>query len=389
MSVSFAKKSFFVVLVVGGVIILGGIGGILIDAYIPSLASSPALNSLGVFKKITDRVTIINKTEQVIIREDDTVEKIVSQPATAVVSIVVFPNENSATKKEVAPTVATTKTGVLLTNDGLIATYSEKPVTAESFQYVVLLFDGTNHKADFFGYDAFTNILYLRLNDGTNTPAIALANSDDARVGKKLIAIGSASVEYQNRLAVGILGNINHTFNLSGKTVSSSEKMEGVFEMDFNTSENFIGGPVVGYNGEMVGLIGSLAIDNIAHTFLVPSNVIHESLDRATNGTLTKRPVFGAYYLPITKTLALQMNLARDYGVLVYSPSGKTGLAILADSSALKAGLQVGDIILSMNGTEITPNSPLSLALSRHNVGDSVELLILRGGEEKKINVQL
>lgn len=385
MSVVSIKKLFFVVFIATCIVIVGGIGGMLTDAYTPNLASLPVLNSFSIFKKMTDRVTIINKTEQVVIREDDSVEKIVSQPATAVVNIVVSPSESNIIKKE----VATTKTGVLLTNDGLIATYSEKPVVAEGFQYSVLLFDGTNHKANFFGYDAFTNILFLRLSDGTNTPAIALANSDDARVGKKLIAIGNAFVEYQNRLAVGILGNINHTFNLSGKTVSSSEKMEGVFEVDFNTLDKFVGGPVVGFNGEMVGLIGSLALDNIVHTFLIPSNVVHESFDRAVAGTIMKRPILGVYYLPITKILALEMNVARDYGALVYSPSGKTGLAILADSSAMKAGLQVGDIIESMNGTEITPNSPLSLLLSRYNSGDTIELLILRGGEEKKINVQL
>ena len=384
MFLKYIKKLFVIVLIVVSIVILGGVGGVLISAYIPNMTSIPALKDFGVFKKLTERVTIINKTEQVVIREDDSVEKIASQPATAVVNIVVSTDDTKVVKTE-----ATTMTGVLLTNDGLIATYSEIPFTGIGFRYEVLLFDGTSHRADFFGYDAFTNLLFLRLNDGTNTPSIAFANSDDARVGKKLIALGNSFAEYQNRLSVGILRNINHTFSLSGKTVSSSEKLEGVFEVDFDVSKDFIGGSVIGFNGEMVGLIGALTIDNVTHIFLIPSNVVRESLSRATEGTLSKRPMLGIYYLSLTKTLALKMKVPRDHGALIYSSSGKTGLALLADSSAMKAGLQVGDIIESMDGTEITPENPLSLLLSRHNSGDAIDLLILRGGEEKKVKVQL
>lgn len=366
------------------ILALGGVGGVLFDRYVvPRLASVPQLSGVDFFKKATERTTIINKTEQVVIREDDTVERIISQPATAVVNIVALENGSKAAKE-----VATT-TGVLLTNDGLVVTYSEKPFGDGDVKYSILLFDGTSHAANFVGYDVLTNLSFFRLADGANTPAIALANSDDARVGKKLIAIGNAFAEYQNRLSVGILGNIDRIFNLSGKTVSSSEKWEGVFEMDLSDPENFVGGPAIGFNGEMVGLIGTLTIDNATHAFLVPSNVVRGSLDRIVDSTLEKRPIFGAYYLPITKALALGQGLSRDRGALIYSPSGKTGLALIADSPAMKAGILAGDIIMSVNGKEINLDNPLPEALSRFNGGDQVELIILRGGEEKKVTVNL
>lgn len=381
----FIKKSLHRALAVAGIFVLGGFGGIVFDRYvIPRLSSVPFLSDLGILQALTERVTIINKTEQVVIREDDSVEKIVSQPATAVVNIVALESADSSAKKEAATT-----TGVLLTNDGLVATYSEKPFGNGDVRYSVILFDGSSHPADFIGYDSLTNLSFFRLSDAVSTPAIALANSDDARVGKKLIAIGNAFAEYQNRLSVGILGNNNRTFNLSGKTVSSSEKWEGVFEMDLDSAENFIGGPVVGWSGEMVGLVGSLAIDNAMRTFLIPSNVVRASLDRAIGGTLAQRPTFGAYYLPLTKTLALAQGLQRDRGALIYSPSGKTGLSLIADSPAMRAGLRVGDIIVSVNGAEISLDAPLPKLLGRFSIGDTIELLIFRNGAELKVPVAL
>jgi serine protease Do len=104
---------------------------------------------------------------------------------------------------------------------------------------------------------------------------------------------------------------------------------------------------------------------------------------------LAKRPALGVYYLSITKTLALEMNLARDHGALIYSPSGKTGLALLVDSKAQKAGLQVGDIITALNGQEVTLDNSLSLLLGHLSVGDALELTFLRGGEEKKVSLTL
>ena len=385
----FLKKCLKYGLIAIAVFVLGGIGGVTFERYaVPRLAGIPELSQTRFFKKATENVTIINKTEQVVIREDDSVERIVSQPATAVVNIV--------TEKSVTPAASTavrqegnTETGVLLTNDGLIVTYHQSAPTDATLRYSVLLFDGTSHKAEYVGRDPLTNLAFFRLLDGVNAPAIALANSDDARTGRKLIAIGNAAGEYQNRLFVGILENIDRTFNLSGKTVASSEKWEGVFDMNLDNPEDFVGGPAIGFNGEMVGLVGEMDLDTAKRSFLIPSNVVRASMDRVIGGKLETRPVLGVYYRSITKAYALSQGLSRDRGALVYSPSGKTGLAVIAGSPADRAGLQYGDIVIAVNGAEINLDNPLARALSRFEKGDTMELTVLRNGEEKKITVQL
>lgn len=395
MATIFIKKVLFFAFLATLVLVLGGIGGVFFErSVMPRLVASEYLSQFDFFAKETERVTVINKTEQVVIREDDSVERIVSQPATAVVNIVAVP----VTEKEVKGNVATlgaaaetvmTTTGVLLTNDGLVVTYSELPLDTIKTKYSILLYDGSIHQAIFVGRDTLTNLSFFRVVDISNTPAIALANSDDARVGRKLIAIGNTFAEYQNRLSVGLLGNINRIFNLSGKTVASSEKWEGVFEMDLMNRDSFVGGPVIGFNGEMVGIIGALTINNALQSFVIPANVVRDSLNHVIAGTLEKRPTLGAYYLPITKALALGRGLPRDRGALIYSRSGSTGLALIADSPAMKAGLLANDIIVSVNGSEVNLDNPLPKLLARFTLGDTITLVILRGGEERTIEVKL
>lgn len=389
------KKAILFVFIALFVLILGGVGGVFFErSVVPRLATSSYFGQFDFFQKAAEHVTVINKTEQIVIREDDSVEKIVSQPATAVINIVALPSQTNDAKGNIATLGAAaeavmTTTGVFLTNDGLVATYSETPFDTTKTKYSILLYDGSIHEALFVGRDTLTNLSFFRVADTANTPAIAFANSDDARVGRKLIAIGNTFAEYQNRLAVGLLGNINRIFNLSGKTVASSEKWESVFEMDLAKPETFVGGPVIGFNGEMVGIVGVLTINNIVQSFIIPANVVRDSLNRVTSGTLEKRPALGAYYLPITKALALGQGLARDRGALIYSRSGSTGLALIADSPAMRSGLLAGDIIQSVNGVEINLDNPLPKLLSRFNIGDTITLIILRSGAEKTVEVKL
>ncbi len=395
MATIFIKKVIFFVFLATLILVLGGIGGVFFErSVMPRLVASEYLSQFDFFAKETERVTVINKTEQVVIREDDSVERIVSQPATAVVNIVAVPvtekevKGNVATLGAAAETVVTT-TGVLLTNDGLVVTYSELPLDTLKTKYSILLYDGSIHEAMFAGRDTLTNLSFFRVVDTSNTPAIAFANSDDARVGRKLIAIGNTFAEYQNRLSVGLLGNVNRIFNLSGKTVASSEKWEGVFEMDLMNRDSFIGGPVIGFNGEMVGIIGALTINNTLQSFVIPANVVRDSLNHAIAGTLEKRPSLGAYYLPITKALSLGRGLPRDRGALIYSRSGSTGLALIADSPAMRAGLLVNDIIVSVNGIEVNLDNPLPKLLARFTLGDTITLVVFRGGTEKTVEVKL
>ncbi|NTW75528.1 MAG: serine protease [Candidatus Moranbacteria bacterium] len=382
------------------VFVVGGLGGVFFrDRVIPSiLASFPSLSRADAFRNFVGNTTVIERKEQLIVREDDSVDAIVSQPATAVVNII------SAVPKGTTGSVfqeGKSRTGVLLTNDGVIVTYADSSSDEGSVTMVpdgssvkdaafhVLLHDGSSHEATFIGNDRLTNLSFFKI-EANNLPAIQFANSDDAAPGKKLVAIGNAYEEYQNRFSIGVLSNRNKLFNLSGKTVASSEKWEGVFETDHADPEVFVGGPAVNFRGEMVGLFGDVELDGKNEYFLLPSNVVRDSLGRVLSRTLSERASLGAYYLTLTKASAVGNGIvSRDRGALIYSPSGKTGLSVLSGSAADVAGLRYGDIVIEVNGKEINLDNPLSVAIGRLSKGESTELLVLRNGSEVKIPVQL
>lgn len=380
------------------VFVVGGTGGIFFrDRLIPSLlASFPSLSRMDAFQNIVGNTTVIERKEQMIVREDDSVDAIVSQPATAVVNIIAaVPKASGAVFQE-----GKSRTGVLLTNDGVIVTYGdpvgEEGGFADSFSrtgsegptFHALLHDGSSHEATFMGYDRLTNLAFFRI-EGNDFPAIPIANSDDSVPGKKLVAIGNAYEEYQNRFSIGVLSNRNKLFNLSGKTVASSEKWEGVFEMDLANPEAYLGGPAVNFRGEMVGLFGDSELDGRETYFLLPSNVVRDSLQLAISGRLSERASLGTYYLTLTKASAAGNGVvSRDRGALVFSPSGKTGLSVLSGSVADRAGLRYGDIVIAVDGVEINLDNPLSVAIGKYSKGDSARLLVLRGDTETTVPVQ-
>ncbi len=375
----FLKKGLFFGVIAIFLFGIGGVGGVVFDTYlIPYLSTTRWFSRVPIVKTASNKTTIIEKTEQVIVQDNDSIERIVSQPSTAVVSVIVSP-KNEIEKGRIY-------TGTLLTNDGMVVAILDAAFLDSN--YTILLQTGESYPARFTGTDSFTGLSFFKI-DAASVPAIALANSDDARTGKRLVAIGISSEPYQNRYASGILEFKDRTFNLAGKTVASSEKLEGVFLVDLKNPIDYVGGPVVQWNGEMVGLLSSVPFDNGRKYFAIPSNVVRDSLNRAIEGRLSDRPTLGVYYVSITKAYAALNNLPREEGAMIYSPSGRTGLSVLAGSPADRADLRMGDIITAVGTDRVTLERPLSVLIGNKKKGDVVALTVLRNGSEQEISVQL
>ncbi|MFC1622937.1 S1C family serine protease [Patescibacteria group bacterium] len=375
------KVSKFIVVVLI-VFLVGGIGGVFFDRYVfPSMSSSSLFANFDFFKKANENVTIINKTEQIVVRDDKPINEIASGAASSVVTVL------SVQDKSVYSSVINSKrgSGVVITSDGVVMTYGDLVFEGDA-KYYVYSRDGQEHEASVIGVDSYSNLVFLKVDD-LGLPAISFANPDDLVVGQKLIAIGSFAYAHQNIFTVGHFEGVNRVSNLSGKTLSYSDRLEGLLETDIVDLSEYIGGPVVNYSGELVGVTGVNEFDEDRYYFQIPADVIKKSINLLIDGELNQRASLGVYYVPLTKINAKVIGVELESGAYVYSASGKQGLAVVYNMPGQKAGIKIGDVIVSVGGSEVNVENPLPEHLSGYKSGDKVEMIVNRKGEEMSLEV--
>lgn len=374
-----AKKTFFWIMI----FIIGGLGGIVADRYFfPYLSSKEFFSKFQFLKRTSEEVTIINKTEQVFIKEENTVNKVTNKTISSLVEILSYQTNARTGLRESKEGV-----GTIITSDGLILT-SDQNIFENEANYKITLSDGTSFDGGFFGLDSFSNLAFLKIN-AANLNAASFANSDDIRAGEKIIAFGTNTGKDFFSVSSGLVKLFDNQFNLSGKTISSSEKLEGVYQTDLSFDENFNGGVITDFASQIVGIIDSIEEDGEVRYFAIPSNKVKIIIDRAIQQELESNPALGVYYVPIDKNYALVNELEKEKGALIYTPSQKSSLAILSNSPAQKAGLRLGDIILRVNDQEIDADNPLSDLLYQHRKGEKINLTIFRNQEEITKEVEL
>ena len=381
------KKTSIIIGAILLVLVLSGTSAIFAErVLLPRLATTKIFSDSAWLKKVTENVTIVQKTENITVREDDSVATVASQSATSVVSIISLPVAQSIRRGQTPP-APQEGAGVILTSDGIIGTH--KDAIIPTAVHKVLTFDGREHQAELLGIDPFTDLAFFKI-EAQDVPSIALANSDDVIAGKKIVAIGRAAEDFNYRYTAGLLAHVNKPRNLNGGAVSSSEKVEGLFEIDFNNIAGFFGAPAIDFNGDMVGLVGRVSVDGVYEPVIIPANHVRDALNHLTaNSNQFARPELGVFYVPLTKAGQLLRDLPRDRGALVFSPSGRQNLAVIAGSPAARAGVQVGDVIIKVDDQDIDLNHPLANVIAEKSAKDTVTLTVLRGERELTLQVQL
>lgn len=376
------KKTFYIILI----ILISGTSAIISDRYLfPRLAATKLFSKYEFLKKSAENVTVINKTEQVYVKEDSSINKIVSQVTPAIVNIVSYSSDGANFRNG---------TGEIVTSDGIIMTYADAIILSGSLKtqslagkYKIMTADGQIYDGELLGVDSWSNLAFIKIH-ASNLPVISFGNSEDYRPGEKIIAIGNDTTEYQNRFNAGVLGGFNPSYNISGQTLSISEKLEGVYLTDFNAERLSVGGPIVDYSGRVVGITGSTIRNNKVEYFEIPCDKVKKILEKVINKNLNTNPVLGVYYVSLNKSYALAHNLSLEKGAMIFSPSGQNGLAIIAGSPAAKSELEINDVITHIDGEEITLNNNLSTILYKYKKGDAAELTVVREGKETKMRVQ-
>lgn len=298
--------------------------------------------------------------------------------------------------KRVAPAVVTVTvesstgrgsgSGVIISNDGYIITNNH--VVDSGRRYFVLFADGTRRQATLVGTDSLNDIAVLKV-DGEVPGVAVIGDSAALQPGETVLAIGSPLGNFRNTVTAGVVSALNRSVPGSG--------MEGLIQTDAAINSGNSGGPLINLKGEVVGIntmvvrnelgFGSSApVEGLG--FAVPSSIFSNVADQIIRTGQVRYPFLGITYLMIDGEVAAQYNLPVQNGAFI-SPGLNGQSAVLPNTAAAQAGLREGDIITAVNGQRLDANTSLRQLLLQYRPGDTVELTILRDGQEQNVTVTL
>ncbi|HAS62869.1 MAG TPA: serine endoprotease DegQ [Vibrio sp.] len=240
----------------------------------------------------------------------------------------------------------------------------------------VKLHDGREYDAELIGGDEMSDIALLKLEEAKNLTQIVLADSDSLRVGDFTVAIGNPFGLGQT-VTSGIVSAL-------GRSGLNLENFENFIQTDAAINSGNSGGALVNLNGELIGINTAILGPNggnVGIGFAIPANMMKNLTEQILEFGEVKRGMLGVQGGEVTSELAEALGYESSKGAFVSQ--------VMPDSAAEKAGLEAGDIIVSVNDKAISSFHELRAKIGTLGAGKEIELGILRDGKEMSFDVVL
>jgi len=262
--------------------------------------------------------------------------------------------------------------GFIINSKGIVVTNNHVISGAED---IVVTVDGDkDYKAKVIGADPLSDIAVLQIESKDNFIPVKFGNSDKARIGDWVIAIGNP-LGLGGTVTSGIISARNRTIGLS--------RYEDYIQTDASINQGNSGGPLFDMNGDVIGINTAILGQggSIGIGFSIPSNSAKKVVDQLIEFGETKRGWLGVRIQTVTEEIANVEKLGKPRGALVASVAEK--------SPSNKAGIKAGDIILEFNGIKINEMKELPIIVAQTEVGKIVNVKIWRNRKEiiKKIKL--
>ncbi len=265
--------------------------------------------------------------------------------------------------------------GFIINEEGHILTNYH---VIEGAQVVKIIFyDGVETEAKVINYDEANDMALLKITDPTITvPAtVVLGNSDELQVGESVVAIGSPlGKEFLGTTTSGIISALDRDVTIDGKTLK-------LLQTDTAINPGNSGGPLINSRGEVIGIntakfggsTGEASIEGIG--FAIPINQAKQKL-----GELSK-PILRIGI----KGRVIDENLSRNLNM----PQGIYVVEVEEFSNAERAGIRPGDVIVKFDGKDIKTFDDVNEIKSKHQVGDTIKVVVSREGKERTLDMVL
>ncbi len=266
-----------------------------------------------------------------------------------------------------------TGTGIIMSEDGYIITNAH--VVSGMTKITVVLMDETEYEATLIGSDTQSDLALLKIDATGLTPA-EFGDSDDLVIGAEVVAIGNPlGMDFAGTVSDGIVSGLNREVEIDGQVMN-------YIQTNASINSGNSGGPLVNSQGQVVGINSAKISSAIAEGmgFSIPINDALPILEELKeNGYISGRPQIGIGGQDIDEDTANYYNV----------PSGVLVQEISENSGAEDAGIQIGDIITAINGTEIASIAELNEIKNELSPGDSIKLTVYRDGQTTNVNVVL
>ena len=267
--------------------------------------------------------------------------------------------------------------GVIISSDGYILTCAH---VVDGASTITVTIGDKDYTATLVGEDTTSDIAVIKIDADGLTPA-TVGNSDSLKVGQSVMAVGNPLGELGGTVTGGMISALNRSVTIQG---TNSTNTMSLIQMDASVSPGNSGGGLFNMNGELVGIVNAKSSSSDAEGlgFAIPINdAIKVAQELLENGYVTGRPYLGITYLAVEDAQTAAQLGVNAYGVYV--------VEVVKGGPAEKAGLQAGDRIVSVDGTEIASKDDLGTLMQKHAAGDTLSITIAREGQMQTVNVTL
>jgi serine protease Do len=277
---------------------------------------------------------------------------------------------------------------MIVTADGYVLT--NKHVIENATNVTVVMSDGALHEnVKVVAEDPVNDVAFLKIADVQGLIPVELGNSGSISIGQSVVAIGNALGQYKNTVTAGIVSGTGRSISAStgsGDSSQSSAPLTDLIQTDAAINPGNSGGPLVNAAGQVIGINTAIVQGANGIGFAIPINSTKGMLASLIRDGEAQRAFLGVSFVPITPSVARELELSVSRGAYVFV---ENGTAVLSGGPADKAGIRDRDIITKVGDRVVGVNGDLSNLVAEHSVGDQVEIALLRGGEEMTVRVTL
>jgi len=260
--------------------------------------------------------------------------------------------------------------GFIVGEEGYIVTNNH--VVDDADEIKVKLKSGNEYPATVVGRDADTDIALIKIEPKEKLKVAELGDSDSLEVGDWVVAVGSP-FGYEQTITAGII-------SAKGRVIGAGN-YDDFLQTDASINPGNSGGPLIDMNGKVIGINTAIVDIGTGIGFAIPVNMAKGIVDQLKNSGEVTRGYLGVNIQDLTDEAAEYRGLKDTKGALVAK--------VYTDAPADKAGIQPEDIIIEVNGRTIEDTRDLTRIVADIPVGDTAEVVVLRGGKTMHFNVEI